>query len=416
MAGATLSTLSNIMKNFYLGPVQSQFNNEILVNQLLGVSSENLVGLQAVLPLHSARTGSVGSRGELETLPAAGNQGYSQAVYDLAYHYGRAQVSGQAIHKTSSSAGAFLQAMKSELDGLRDDLALGFARQIYGAGDGVVATTAVNTGVTVLNLQSSEAIIKGFLYINQVIDLGTLANPQVNAAARTITDVDPAANGGNGTITISGANVTTAAGDKIFVQGNAGPSTTYALREMPAGLLKIVSTAANTVGGINAASAGTKFWDNLRDTTGGAISLSSLMQNWNKAYMAGAKQGNVVAITTPGIVRRLFETSDFKALIQFVNTNEFKGGFSEVSFAANGTPIKLYPDRHAPYGNVLILDKGHVRMFSPMDWSFLDKDGLTVRWVPDTDAYQTALFRYASLGVDRRNTSVLISGLTDTGF
>jgi hypothetical protein len=77
MAGATLTTLSNIMKNFYLGPVQTQFNNEILVNQLLGVSSENLVGLQAVLPLHTSRTGGIGSRGELETLPAAGNQSYS---------------------------------------------------------------------------------------------------------------------------------------------------------------------------------------------------------------------------------------------------------------------------------------------------------------------------------------------------
>jgi hypothetical protein len=36
MAGATLTTLSNIMKNFYLGPVVSQLNNEILVHQLLG--------------------------------------------------------------------------------------------------------------------------------------------------------------------------------------------------------------------------------------------------------------------------------------------------------------------------------------------------------------------------------------------
>src|SRR5690242_8451969 len=145
MAGATLSTLSNIMKNFYLGPVVNQLNNEILVHQLLGESSENLTGLAAKLPLHTTRTSGVGARGELETLPAAGNQGYSQASFDLAYHYGRAQVSGQSIHKTSNEAGAFLQAMKSELDGLRDDLALDFARQVYGTGDGVIASLAANT-------------------------------------------------------------------------------------------------------------------------------------------------------------------------------------------------------------------------------------------------------------------------------
>jgi hypothetical protein len=409
MAGATLTTLSNIMKNFYLGPVQTQFNNEILVNQLLGVSSENLVGLQAVLPLHTSRTGGIGSRGELETLPAAGNQSYSQATYDLAYHYGRAQVSGQAIHKTSSSAGAFLQAMKSELDGLRDDLALDFARQVYGTGDGIIASCTAQTTQTTLILGSAEALVKGFIYINMVVDIGDTSNPISVAQARTVTDVDPVA----GTITISGAAVTTTTSHRIFRSGNAGPSTTYALREMPAGLQKIVSTSANSVGGINAASAGSRFWDNLRNTTGGGISLSTLMSEWNRSNAAGAKNGDVVAITTPGLVRRLFETADFKSLIQFVNTNEFKGGFSEVSFAANGQPIKLYPDRHAPWGQVLVLDKKHVRLFSPMDWSFLDKDGLSVRWVSDTDAYQVALFRYASLGVDRRNTSNVISGLTD---
>jgi hypothetical protein len=105
MAGATLATLSNVMKNFYLNGVQVQFNNEILIHQLLGVDSENLEGLKAVIALHNARSGGIGARGELETLPAAGAQGYGQATYDLAYHYGRAQVSGQAIHKTRSDAG-----------------------------------------------------------------------------------------------------------------------------------------------------------------------------------------------------------------------------------------------------------------------------------------------------------------------
>jgi hypothetical protein len=215
MGGATLSTLSNVMKNLYLGPVQVQFNNEILVNQLLELSDENLVGLKAIVPLHSKRSGGIGSRGELETLPAAGNQGYDQANFDLAYHYGRAQVSGQAIHKTSSSAGAFLQAMKSEIDGLRDDLALDFARQVYGTGDGVVASLAANTAQTTINLGSSEAIIKGFLYINMVIDIGDTSNPQSVAAARVITDVDPTANAGTA-VTISGAAVTTTTSHRIF--------------------------------------------------------------------------------------------------------------------------------------------------------------------------------------------------------
>jgi hypothetical protein len=412
MAGATLSTLSNILKNYYLGPVQSQLNNEILVHQLLEVTDEDLQGLKAVVPLHNARTGGIGARGELETLPTAGSQGYAQATYDLAYHYGRAQVSGQSIHKSQSSAGAFLQAMKSEIDGLKDDLALDFARQVYGAGDGVVAKTGTTSASTTVVLADAEAVTKGFLYINMVIDIGDTSNPQSVAAARTITDVNPA----TPSITISGAAVTTTGSHRIFRSGNAGPSTTYALREIDAGIQKLVSTSANSVGGINAASAGNGFWDNSRNTSGGAISLSVLMQEWNKVNAAGAKVGDIKAITTPGLTRRLFETNDFKALVQFVNTNEFKGGFSEISFQANGSPIKLYPDRLAPWGQVLLLDTKRIKMFQPADWDFLSRDGLTVRWVNDIDAYQVALFKYANMGTGRRNTSDVISGLTDTGF
>lgn len=415
MAGATLSTLSNILKNFYLGPVQEQFNNEILVQQLLGWTSENLEGLQAVLPLHTGRSGGVGSRGELETLPVAGAQSYTQAVYDLAYHYGRAQVSGQAIAKTKSNAGAFLQAMKSELDYLKDDLAINFARQIYGNGDSIVAALAANTSVNTLSLQSAEAVIKGFVYINQVVDIGDTSNPISVAQARTVTDVDPVA----GTVTINGAAVTTTTSHNIYVTGNAGPSTTYVVKEMNAGLSKIVSTSANSVGGINSAGAGNKFWQPVFDNTGGAITLSQLMQDWNQAHARGAKLGQVAAITTPGLVRRLFESSDFKANVRFTGADgqgsggNLKGGFSELSFAANGMPIRLYPDRHAPFGSVLILDKPHIRLFSPADWDFLSKDGLTVRWVTDLDAFQVALFRYANMGTDRRNTMVRVAGLTD---
>lgn len=400
------------MKNFYLGPVQEQFNNEILVQQLLGWTAENLEGLKAVLPLHAARSGAYGSRGELENLPTAGSQGYAQATYDLAYHYGVVQVSGQAIAKTKSNAGAFLQAMKSELDGIRSDLALQFARQIYGAGDAVVASLAANTSQTTLTLASAEPIVKGFVHINQVVDIGDTSNPISVAQARTITDVDPSA----GTVTISGAAVTTTTSHRLFVTGDAGPSTTYAVREMDAGLQKLLATSANTVGGINGASAGSKFWQNIANTTGGTVSLSVLMQVLNQAQAAGSKPGELASITTPGLTRRLFETSDFKSLIQFINQTDFKGGFSEISFMANGAPVKLYPDRHAPWGQILGVHKPHVRLFSPADWDFISRDGLTVRWVPGIDAYQAALFRYANMGTDRRNTSFVISGLTDTGF
>jgi hypothetical protein len=121
-------------------------------------------------------------------------------------------------------------------------------------------------------------------------------------------------------------------------------------------------------------------------------------------------------VTTPGIARRLFETADFKSNVRFVNTTDMKGGFQDISFSAGGQPISLIADRLAPWGQLRLLPTKHIKLFSPGEWDFLAKDGQAVKWVQDKDAFQSILFRYANLGADRRNNSLVISGITDTGF
>lgn len=415
MAGANLSTLSAILKEFYLGPIQEQFNNEILIHQLLDTSGENLEGLKAVIPLHTGRSGGIFSRAEGVTLGAAGNQGYQRATYDLKYHYARIQVTGPSISKTKSDAGAFAQALKEELSRIKDDLAMDQARQLYGDGTGQIANFAVNTTVVTLNLAAgskSESLLKGFVYVGMNIDIGTAGMAAVIATGRTVTDIDTTTT--DGTITISGANVTTDGTHFLFRAGNV--DSTNGIQEMDTGLQKLISTAANTVGTLNAAGVGLKFWDNKRDTTGGAISLDNLQIDWNKSLNEGARADEVVVITTPGIVRRLFATADFKTNVRFVNSVTLAGGFEEVSFNAGSGTIKLNADRLAPFGKVFFVHKKHMRVFSPADWDFLSRDGLTIRWVQDVDAFQALLYRYANMGTDRRNTSQVMSGITDTGF
>jgi hypothetical protein len=408
ITGASAS-LYSVLKEFYLGPVQDQLNNSILVTQLLSLDKENLEGLKAVIPLHTSRSTGVGSRPESATLPSAGAQSYKRAEYDLAYHYGRVEVTGQAIAKTKSDSGSFVRAFDSELRRIKDDLALEFARQVYGSGDGIIATVGTTQNSTTVVLSSDEALQKGFLYVNMSIDIGTAADPNV-VGTFTITDVDVAAS----SITVSAAANVTATTHKIFRAGNnADSSVTY---EMDAGLQKLISTSANTVGGLNAAGVGLKFWDNQRDTSGGAISLSNLMINYNKVMAAGAKADGLGVLTTPGLVRRLFETNDFKANVRFVNSETMKGGFEKIQFAAGQGTLTLMADRLHPYGRIHFVDKKHIRLFSPADWDFLARDGQPIKWVQDKDAFQAILFRYSNLGTDRRNTSLVMSGLTDTGF
>ena len=426
--GATLTTISNVLKNFYLGPVRDQLNSKVLALQLLQVGTENLEGLQAVLPLHTSRSAGVGARGELVTLPSAGNQVFAQATYDLKYHYGRVQVSGQSIAKSASDAGSFLRAMKAELDYIKDDIAIDFARQVYGPGTGAIEVCGASGPSTTVTLATAEAIKKGFLYIGMVVDVSLISTgaPVTNGALVSITAVNAAtpsitvgpsglAGGGSGSVTVTASNA-------IYRGGNVvnGP----VVYEMDAGLQKILATAANSLGGINAASAGNEYWDNLRDTTGGVITLtgatSPLLPNLNRAISAGAD--DLISVTTPGIVRRLFASTDFagsgaSANVRFVNTKQFAGGFSSISFDTGSGPVTLASDRHAPWGKVFIIDRNHIKLFSPADWDFMQRDGLTIRSMGSgasaVDAYEAVLFRYANMGSDRRNSSVVVSGVTD---
>lgn len=402
---ATLTTLNKILKEFYLPPVVDQLNNNILLPQLLEVDKENIQGLAAFVPLHFARSGGIGSRPELGTIPASTNQQYNRAQYDLKYHYARVSVSGPSIFRTESEAGAFLQAMKSELDYIKNDLMYDFARQMYADGTGQIANLIINTAVSVVVLGSTgaEAISKGFLYVGQVIDCGTAANPVLEFTARTITDVNVL----TPSITVSGAAVTTAATDFIYRSGNAAAGVVY---EMDAGLQAIIAPAANTLGGINAAAAGNRWWDNLRDTAGGALTVDNMLIDWNKALAAGAQVDKLLVLGSLGLQRVFF--NGLKALVQYIEPTKIRGGYEYLEFQG----VKFYGDRLAPWGKLYFVDQGHIKLFSPADWDFLARDGQAVKWVQDQDAFQSVLFRYANLGADRRNTLTVMSGLTDTGF
>jgi hypothetical protein len=408
MPGALVSTVSKVLKDRYLGPLNRQLNDEVLVTQLLELDSKaiDLDGNVAVVPLHKGRSTGIGARLESETLPSAGNQVFDKVTYDLTYQYGRAQFSGQAIQKTKTDAGAFIRVMTEELDRLREDLALDMGRQVYGNGDASIATISPGAASATQTITSAEPVDKGYLYPNMIVDIGTLANPVASGDSRVIQSVDA-------TTVVFTASVTTTTNDLIFREDNAAASSVS--KELM-GLQGLIATSNNSIGGLNSATAGNEFWRNIKDAGGGAISLSNLMIVHNKVKAAGGKAPDELVLTTDGISRRLFESAEFKTNVRFVNEVEFNAGFSGLKFSAGGAPVNLVSDRLAPWGKVHFIDKKRIKVFSPGGWDFLSRDGLTIRWVSDKDAYQAVLFRYINLGTGRRNTSAVMSGLTDTGY
>lgn len=411
---ATLTTLSDILKEYYLGPVAEQLNNEVLLLSRLDSRSEDLVGKRAYVPLHHGRSAGIGARSEGVALPTAGRQDYDKAVYDLKYLYGRVEVTGPSMAKTKNETGAFLQALKSELDGIRNDLKKDLARQVYGNGSGVVATVSA-AGTTTVATVGAEVIRKGQLYPGFVASIYDASAAADLSGTHTIDSVDLA----GGTVTFTATvGATFATGDQIRRAGVAvktpAEGNTYSLSDEIDGIQRIVADSATALGGITPTGANT-WWDNQRVAVSGALSLEAIQKGLNLARIAGGFPTSV--ITSLGVQREFYDLLD--QAVQYTNPESlnYAAGFKTLSY--NGLPI--IADIDAPYGKMYIMDESTMQVFSDQDWHFLDADGMTLRQVTGFDKFEAIMTRYMNLGATRRNNQVVLTGITvdaaaDAGF
>lgn len=439
MAGANLTSLSNILKEYYLGPVTEQLNNTVLLLSRLEAKSEDLVGKRAYVPLHHGRSTGVGARSESAPLPAAGKQDYDKAVYDLKYLYGRVEVTGPSMAKTKNEAGAFLQALKSELDGVRNDLKKDLARQVYGDGSGEIATVASATG-QVITLKNDEALRKGQLYVGMALDVytstggeryvGTNTSSSGSAGAIVISAINIA----TPSITVTGT-ITSVANNDVLVRAGlnisnaTGTGSVMSWSDEIDGIQRIVSSATggSAFGGIDPSATGYSWWDNQRvsPSTGTDVdsvrsgtqnlSFGVVQQAMNLVKIAG---GNPSAIVTSLGVQREFYNL-FQTQVRYIDPESltYQQGFQTLMY--NNMPV--IADIDAPYGKMYILDESTLKVFSDQDWHFLDADGLTLRQVTGYDKFEAILARYMNMGATRRNNqcvinNILVDGAADAGY
>jgi len=138
---ATLATFANILKEFYLGPIQEQLNNEVLCVQLFEKQSVEWSGRVCVIPVHIGRNPAVGYAGEGAALPGGlmPTPGSEQTFADLrvnaALLYGRFQVTGPAIASAKKgSAHAFISYSDAEMGKLVNDVKNAANQACYSGG------------------------------------------------------------------------------------------------------------------------------------------------------------------------------------------------------------------------------------------------------------------------------------------
>ena len=196
MAGVTLTTLSNILKQDYQGPIREQLNQSNVLTSVLkkDVSRTAFRGKEAIVPVHTGRNVGRAFADEGSTLPAAGNQAFAQATYNMTYLYGRIQLTGQTIAASSQDKGSFARALDTEMRGLQKDLSQTVNRCLWSDGSGRLTdvkathTSGSNhTGQAIVDVLSTR-----FLEVGMPITIARRVGTLLANGSTTVASVDSA--------------------------------------------------------------------------------------------------------------------------------------------------------------------------------------------------------------------------------
>lgn len=423
MAGLTYTLASQVLKEDYKAPLREQINQSHFILTQIEKNTDDVVGLRAYLPVHVKRSTGIGSRAELGTLPTAGAQGYTRQVVPLRFHYGRIQVSGPIIKAMAKDRGAFVQAVKSETDGIKQDLMRDVNRQIWGQSNGVIATCGTtNTSNTVQLAATTTATELRQAYADggMIVDIGTVASPTAVASARTVTAVDLA----NKTITIDGATVSTTNGTHfIFRSGNGGasdgsgnPGGQDGQHELTG--LRTIVFDSGTLYGINPSTY--PVWKAQRYTNpAGAGTNRNVAENLvNTAIqdteIAGGSDIDLL-VSSAGVSRAV--AALMTSMRRNIDNVELKAGYSGIRWSiageggANKKPTALVWDRDCPENRLFGLSTENLVEFIGSDWDWMDDDGAVLSRVSGVDAYEATFYKYNEVGCYQRNAFFVVEDL-----
>ena len=143
----TISGAENALKSFYLDVAANQLNTGVnpFFTKVKQTTSD-VWGKNIVKLVPYGLNGGVGAGSETGGLPTAGGNNYAQFTLALKNLYGTIELSDKAIRASENNAGAFVNLLNAEMEGLLKASKFNFARMLYGDGTGKIAETTTFTG------------------------------------------------------------------------------------------------------------------------------------------------------------------------------------------------------------------------------------------------------------------------------
>ncbi len=387
----TISSADKALKTLYLGVITEQMNTNI--NPLLAKikqSTSDVWGKEIKRLAQYGLNGGVGAGSEVGSLPESGENFYQQFTLTLKNLYGTISISDKAIRASENNAGAFVNLLNAEMEGLIKAASFNFGRMLYGDGTGLLAkVTAVNNGyITVSSVKNLE--------VGMIVDIYEDGGDIINSGkARRISSIDRASKA----VYFSGTAFTSSTlstGSTIYVQNSFGKEIT--------GLGAIFKST----GSIYGLSRTTNKWlVPYMKSNVGSISETVIQTAIDELDESAGSKVNFIVCSAG--VKRAFQ-NHLATYKRNVDVMDLKGGYKALSY--NGIPI--VSDRFCPEGTMYLLNTDDFTLHQLCDWRWLEgEDGKVLKQISGTPTYTATLVKYADLICAKPCGQAMLSGITE---
>ena len=386
----TLQSADKALKTLYLDVVAEQLNTEI--NPFLAKikqTTSDVWGKEVRKVAQYGINGGVGAGTEDGNLPSSAGNSYEQLVSTLKNLYGTIEISDKAMRASSSDAGAFVNLLNAEMEGLVKSSSLNMGRMLFGDGSGTLGRVAAVTKNVI-----SSVDVRNFIP-GMVVDFYSKEGEKLTVGTRRIKSVDRA----NNTITVDGAELTTTTlplGTYITVQGSYNQEITG---------LGAIFKSTGTLYGLDKSKNG---WLNPYLIEGvGDISETVIQKAID--FVEENAGGKINFIICSSGVKRAFmkHLSTYK---RNLDVTELSGGYKALSY--NGIPI--VSDRFCPAGTMYLLNTDDFALHQLCDWQWLEgDDGKVIKQIAGKPTYSATLVKYAELICTRPCGQARLSGIAE---
>lgn len=396
----TLQTADNALKEVYLGVVTDQLNTSI--NPLLAKinqTTSDVWGKEIRKLAPYGINGGIGAGDEDGSLPSAAGNNYAQFVLELKNLYGKIEISDKAIRASQNSAGAFVNLLNAEMEGLIKASSFNFGRMLYGDGTGILANISNNTATT-LTLDSVTNIIEGMV-VDIVKTDGTVYSGGSSVRITSINRSTKVATI-NTTLTAEALKSTEGTSYAICVQGSYGKELTG---------LSAIFKDSGTLYGLDRSlySWMIPYIKNIK-TSAQTTDISDIIMQTAIDQLDEVSDSKVDFIVCSAGVKRNYQEY-FNSYRTNVDIMELTGGYKAISY--NGIPV--VSDRFVKPNTMYLLNTKQFNLHQLCDWQWLEgEDGRVIKQTQNKPTYTATLVKYADIICDQPSGQAMIEGITES--